>query len=414
MWGSSSSDIYAAGQGLFHFDGTTWSGIARAAGFYDEITTVWGSSANDVFAAGQYGSIEHFDGSKWSLMVSSENTDWATSFSDLWGSSSSDVFVLNGASIAHYNGSSWTETTTGPINDINAVYGTSAANVFAVGQNKIASEGTIAKGFILRYDGNSWSTLYDKAPGVLTGVWSSPYSEVFAVGTNTVIHNPEDVQTNGVLVQYNVNTGSIKTITNSHALNDVWGTSNNDVFVVGSGGFIWHFDGTTWTEMNSGTGNNLLDIWGTSPTDIWAVGAPGVIVHYNGKEWSSMGRFGVTGELQSIWGTSSSNIFAVGYTTFGSGQDTTEVGVILHYDGTSWTSMKSPTWRQLYSVVGKSATDVYAFGQYGTVLHYDGSSWQLASFLTGLGTSMNDGWTDPNGGIVVVGIDGCILRSKNN
>src|SRR3712207_8123184 len=42
------------------------------------------------------------------------------------------------------------------------------------------------------------------------------------------------------------------------------------VFAVGDGGKIFHFDGTAWTQMTSGTTQPLRGVWGTSSTDVWA------------------------------------------------------------------------------------------------------------------------------------------------
>jgi hypothetical protein len=56
---------------------------------------------------------------------------------------------------------------------------------------------------------------------------------------------------------------------------------------VGSGGLILHYDGTSWSEMTSGT-SSLSGVWGTSSSDIFAVGYDGTIVHYDGTGWSEM------------------------------------------------------------------------------------------------------------------------------
>jgi hypothetical protein len=74
-------------------------------------------------------------------------------------------------------------------------------------------------------------------------------------------------------------------------------------------------------------GDNLYGIWGSSSSDIFAVGDSGIILHYNGSSWSPMGS-GTTNALFGVWGSSSSDVFAAG-----------DYGTILHYDGSSWSSM---------------------------------------------------------------------------
>ncbi len=49
--------------------------------------------------------------------------------------------------------------------------------------------------------------------------------------------------------------------TREYMFNGVWGASNNDVFVVGFSGVILHYDGASWTRMNSGTKKNLIGVW---------------------------------------------------------------------------------------------------------------------------------------------------------
>jgi hypothetical protein len=71
-----------------------------------------------------------------------------------------------------------------------------------------------------------------------------------------------------------------------HHLWGVWGSSGSDVFAVGglwgSCGTIVHYDGTTWTVMDSGALFPLFGVWGSSGSDVFAVGWGGTILHYRG------------------------------------------------------------------------------------------------------------------------------------
>jgi len=58
----------------------------------------------------------------------------------------------------------------------------------------------------------------------------------------------------------------------------VWGSSGSDVFAVGDGGTILHYNGSAWSTMNGGTAPSLSAAWGNSGSDGSAVRAhpPGV------------------------------------------------------------------------------------------------------------------------------------------
>ena len=50
------------------------------------------------------------------------------------------------------------------------------------------------------------------------------------------------------------------------------------------------------------TGNSLLQVWGGSGSDVFAVGHSGTILHYNGASWSIMDS-GTSNWLSGIWGS---------------------------------------------------------------------------------------------------------------
>src|SRR5690348_10293964 len=87
-------------------------------------------------------------------------------------------------------------------------------------------------------------------------------------------------------------------------LSSVWGSSARDVFAVGSGGTILHYDGNAWTAQ-PGQAADLQDVWGTSGTDVFAVGAGGAILHYDGRAWTPQAS-GTTRDLFALWGSSRS------------------------------------------------------------------------------------------------------------
>ena len=45
-------------------------------------------------------------------------------------------------------------------------------------------------------------------------------------------------------------------------INKIWGSSSNDLYIVGNNGNIAWYNGSVWTKIESGTELNIQDIWG--------------------------------------------------------------------------------------------------------------------------------------------------------
>jgi len=69
---------------------------------------------------------------------------------------------------------------------------------------------------------------------------------------------------------------------------EIWGSSSSDVYAVGLSYSILHYDGSTWSSMDSGIMNTFRGVWGSSSADVFCVGSWGTILHYNGNTWSQM------------------------------------------------------------------------------------------------------------------------------
>lgn len=180
--------------------------------------------------------------------------------------------------------------------------------------------------------------------------------------------------------------------TNEASLHALWGSGASDMYAVGTGGLIMHFDGRNWLKVNSGTTSSIDCIWGTGPRDIFAIAFPDIL-HYDGENWTAMSKDAPV-PFFAMWGTNAKDIYAAGlYHT------------ILHYDGDRWTPMRNPLSDidpqqkapcGLYGVWGSSANNVYAVGwiayakgnsadrrydrasfwaPQGVILRYDGKTW---------------------------------------
>jgi hypothetical protein len=103
-----------------------------------------------------------------------------------------------------------------------------------------------------------------------------------------------------------------------------------------------------------------------------AVGSAGTALQWNGNAWIPMNT-GVPEALFSVWGRSPTDVWAVGL-----------FGRIIHFDGTAWSTVASPTQETLTGVVGAGA-DVWACGTNGALLHWNGTAWSVIPPLSGDG-----------------------------
>lgn len=193
---------------------------------------MWGSSATDVYAVGEKGAILHYDGSEWSKMKSPILDEYLYA---VWGASDSDIYAVgSAATILHYNGLTWSEMEHEITLNLRGIWGSAHNDIYAVGD-----EGTI-----IHFDGFTWSEMESGTTGYLLGVWGSSATDVYAVGGYY----------DGVSPWLN---------------RDSW-----------DGGVILHYDGNSWREIKNDVTQNLYGIWGSSDTDIYTVGSQGTILHY--------------------------------------------------------------------------------------------------------------------------------------
>ena len=125
----------------------------------------------------------------------------------------------------------------------------------------------------------------------------------------------------------------------------------------------------------------LFGVAATSATNAWAVGSAGeypgettLVVHWDGTAWTRVpSPSPAGGQLSGVAATSATNAWAVGAVNSSTGSRT----LILHWDGASWKQVPSPSptrYASLSAVAAISASDAWAVGT--VVLHWDGTVWQ--------------------------------------
>ena len=174
------------------------------------------------------------------------------------------------------------------------------------------------------------------------------------------------------------------------ALLSVWGTADDDVWTVGgdardgTGPLVLHYDGTSWERVETGqTAGDLWWVFGFEGGPIFMGGAGGLILRYEGGTFTPMDT-PTNDTVFGIWGATPTDVWAVGGTF-----DTN--GFAWRLNGDTWELEPSlPTAlvadAAIWKVYGVGADDVWLVGSDGISLSWDGQTLDQAD--TGVGSSL--------------------------
>lgn len=166
-----------------------------------------------------------------------------------------------------------------------------------------------------------------------------------------------------------------------------------------------------WAAMGTPEHENVRALWGPGAGALYAATNVGV-TRWDGAQWSAQEPVRWR-SLHDVTGFSASNVWAVG-----------DNGVIVRYDGTTWTGeqfdgtsvaalplgvFEAPPRRiHLRGVWGSSPAHVVAVGDSGTVLVWNGSAWTTRA--SGVGATLTDVWGSSASNFYATTADGRILR----
>jgi hypothetical protein len=245
----SSAFVVGAGAFLARWDGIRWSVDAPPAGMPSvrEFRSVWSDGAKNAWAAGGNSAVVRYDGAGWSAVSDATRPVAATdSYNGVWGSGS-DVWVVGDNTILHCRPTpSCTNESSGGTGALNGVWGTSPANVFAVG----------AGGRIARYNGTSWTQMTSPGNATLYRVAGSGPNDVWAIGDSALFHfdgtqwtNAANAAAGGDLRSLLQRAGSAPGIPNTAG---IWVRNAREVYITTPYGAVGRYDGTQWFEVLSG------------------------------------------------------------------------------------------------------------------------------------------------------------------
>ncbi len=399
IWGFSASDIWVVGDNgvALHFDGATWNSVS--VGTTRTLRAVWGAVPSDLWIGGDYATLLHGDGQHFKQMVPQDHPDIEGSYyPGFWGTRSDDVWVIGaewfGGGAVHWDGhrlggperSSYTPLLGRP----SAIWGSSAYDVIVVGGRHS-----------YRFDGTAWSDLPVVGNAPINAIAGVGNGDAWAVGDGGQIVYLRGCE--WTQVSSNVSPEHFTAF---------WPSADDDVWAFGKGAFHW--DGEKWTSTPIGISEPLYAAWGSGPTDIWAAGAAGKLVHWNGSFWTPF-QAPVTNPLRFIWGSSPNDVYAFGgfsaemihwdgrawsvlsnappgtvYSLWGSSaQDIWATGDrgVSHYDGKLWSPIAVPLADS--AVWGRASDDVW-FLQGTSVTHFDGTGFQVHQ--PGFSRNMDSVW----------------------
>ena len=188
----------------------------------------------------------------------------------------------------------------------------------------------------------------------------------------------------------------------------VWGATPEDLWAVGGfagrAGFVWRFDGTSWTSIAlpdglprtaAGEMPALFKVWGRASDDVWFCGGLGVVLHWNGAELSLVSTptseqlFTVTGNDEEV-------------VIVGGGND----GLVLRGGLEQGFSLDTPVGAPLLQGVAMDSDgSVYVAGAggYSARKTRPTSDWEVVPLQADSPQSVHAIWLDGAGGLWGVG-----------
>jgi hypothetical protein len=463
IWGTSSDAIFAVGDnGTFlRYDGSHWA--VTPTHTHLTLKSVWASAPDDVYLIEGYQTILHFGGAGFSI-VDTDSAEY-NGLNSVWGRSESEVYVAGSSGVVlTYNGIEWTDDRIGGYDDLADIWVTGDTIIFTVGDGHLGvsypdgskhygydtannnkgyravwSPGDTTayavgdNGMISRFDTQPPWERYGYDAGInrdFWGVWGSGPDNVYAIGNGIHYYNGTSWHGNwlissnfrdvwgfgssyifivGAEGRFMTATGPGPSEHKSWRFHDhiglwgVWGTSPNDIYIVGERGKIVSGRVGNWATPASDNEHTLLDVHGSTRTNpewkpepfVVAVGAEGTILHA-GEPWTRQPS-GTAQPLYGVWVYSERSAFAVG-----------ESGTILTFNGAEWQKAGSGTTKWLSCVWGTTPIDVWAGGEGGTLLHFDGAAWTSVKPITK--QVIRGIWGSASGDVFAVGGNNMVLH----
>jgi hypothetical protein len=377
-------------------------GIASVSGLH-------GTSASDLWAIGAdlsgIGQIAHYDGTTWTS-TSTGSTDllidvWATSATDAW-------IVTSPGRPLHWNGTQWSSVAAAPAATYRDVWAASSTAVyFATTTGVTWFDGTnwqplgALADSIVAIDGSGANDIWiAKSDGTLAhwngSTWLPVAVDVTVrhldvVSASSVwVVGPSTATTAAAIAHWSGLTWTTYTdpVVSPDSFGVLVASADNDVWVIGPLARPRHFDGIEWTDSTTGTTSDatVAVVAAHKLGDaVIAAANNGFVLRYRGQMLSRLTP-NPTATVTSLWSDGPNRTF-VGDLR----------GNVYRFSGSSWTKYAVDTSLGSFNALfGTSASDVWASGGTGRVYRFNGVSWSLQTTLLSVAaiwaSGVNDAW----------------------
>lgn len=246
---SSANSAFAVGWNLFlaRWDGAKWTVDPPPPGTPTVriLQGVWSDGPSNAWAVGNASTILRYNGTGWSV-VSDVLRPVATadSYNAVWGNGSS-VWIVGDNTVLRCGGATGCVNETGSLGALYGIWGTSDASVkYAVGAG-----GKIVKSA----GGGAWQAMTSPTAHTLVRVSGTSANDVWAVGDSVLIHYDGTAWTNVPMTGdlYYLRSRAPSQLQGVFQLG-LWARSPDEVYLGGENGAIARYDGRTrtWSEMD--------------------------------------------------------------------------------------------------------------------------------------------------------------------
>lgn len=206
----------------------------------------------------------------------------------VWGSAPNDVWAVGGprgttpfaSLVLRFDGNGWTRAAVSGTETYWWVHGSSASDVWLVGE----------KGRITHFDGSKLTELASGTTATLFGVWAASPTDAWAVGGTPAGTGADGgAGENDVVLRWDGTAWKSAPLPKAlgRTYFKVWGASADDVWIVGEAATTWHFAGGTWTQGPQVAHGTLLTVGGCGAREVYAVGGRDVL-RYDGNAWTPL------------------------------------------------------------------------------------------------------------------------------